>query len=147
MKTSYDIEMERTFADLIESDVIKILDSEKYFKKLEKNYPIGLNKINWEKIDKKIFEAASRNLLNNKNYIKKKIEQFLNKVVLSCPSISNELITVFGDEAIEQAYQMNFSIFKKYAYKFFCLPQHTYVLTETNLKCINYTFEGELYFG
>jgi hypothetical protein len=147
LKTEYDKELEKKLSDLIRTEKVKILNNEFFFELLEKNYPIGLNRIGWEKVDKKILKILDNDSLNNENVIKKEIEKFFKQIISSYPKIVDEMVVAFGDEAINQAYQMSFDLFQKFSWDFFSLPQHTYVLTQTIIKCINFTFEGELYFG
>jgi hypothetical protein len=147
LKTIYDKEIEEKLADLIILGRIKVLKNEKFFELLEENYPIGLNRINWENVEGGISDLIDYKLINNENALQKKIKEFFKKVILAYPKIVNEKVVVFGDEALNQAYQMNFDLFQKVAMNFFSLPQHTYVLTKISIKCINFTFEGEFYFG
>lgn len=116
-----------------------------FFEILEEKFPIGFNRIDWNKHK----EYFSESLGNTKNQTEKEehIKFFLNKISISFPELKQEKVIVFGDNSIDLAYEMNFEVFVKHAHLFFELPQHTYVLFTESMKCLNYTFEDVIYFG
>ena len=140
MKTDYDIEIEEKVKSLQVS--VKIhRENDFCFEKLEQNYPIGLNRIDWEEVDDKLFK-----LVEDQNKQGELFSQFLSEVETKYPKIKDGELIVFGDDSINQAYQMSYETFKKMSMEFISLPQHTYILVSSN-KCLNYTFEDEMYFG
>lgn len=145
MKSIYDIELQLILKEEIEEGKIKVLNSnQEYFDKIEENYPIIFNKIDWIS-HKPIFYED----LNQKSEIEKevKINNFLNCIESDFLNVSDGIVIVIGDDLLECAYELQYCDFVKHHNLFFSIPEHTYILIKEIDKCINYTFESELYFG
>lgn len=129
----------------IESGIIKTHNgNQKYFDFIEQGFTIGFNRIDWEK-NGFVFFA---HLANKSDSDFERINLFFNFILREYPSFINETVYVVGDDRIDFVYEMKFNIFVEKYRLFFELPQHTYVIfKENNICVINYTFEGELYFG
>jgi hypothetical protein len=145
MKTFYDNELEETLKFYFENKAIIKCDSTIHFEFIENNFPIFMNRIDWKIIqNKEYFNLHDVTIVEQRNST---IKLFLSKLEEACNSIINEDVVIIGDSLIDTAYCMPYSVFKQNVLVFFSLPQHTFVLFEKLGKCINYTFERDLYFG
>lgn len=143
MKTEYDIELLKDLKDYISNGLIKIHDyTAQFVDDMEKNFRMGFNRIEWSDDNYLYYE----NLIENKDK-NKVISNFLRKIAQNHPEILNETVVVIGDGVTNLGYEMKYSDFMKTNHYFFDLPQHTYVFFIASKRCINLTFEDELFFG
>ena len=145
MKTFFDNELEEGLKHGISTKEIIICNSNIYFEFVENNFPIFMNRIDWQIIHNKEYDDL--HYIHDVKQKKEAIDKFLLKLEKHHDYILNENLVIIGDSQINMAYCMSYSIFKQNAFAFFSIPQHTFVLFERLRKCINLTFEGDLYFG
>ncbi len=141
---AYDLELITLLAKAIrDRQVILHNISNFYFDVLEQFYPIGFNRISWNRIDH-VYENLAGLETEKKRVL---INSFFENILKNYPQLLNARVFVFGDGEMGLTYEMNFTLFKDLAIEFFEFPQHTYAYFKELNKCINYTFEDELYFG
>lgn len=142
---SFDQIIESKLKSCYTTDLIRVKrNSIDEFELIERLYPIGQNRIEWGDVKYTISKKVD---LSDEINAKVQILSFLQEVK-EVLNVSDEiLILVFGDEAIENVYEMPFYILESNVIDFFGLPQHTYVIPLNGSWCINYTFEDELFFG
>jgi hypothetical protein len=141
MNSHYDLELKAVLKDLIDSGDIEIKEPDHYFKIIEDCYPTLNNRIDWENVDGFIAKYI------DEMHKDKEIAQFFDMILKEDLSLNSEQVSVLGDDLINFAYKMKFTKFKELAHIFFSIPQHTYVIFEDSRKCINFTFESDIYFG
>ncbi|QQL50730.1 hypothetical protein [Mucilaginibacter ginkgonis] len=134
----YDKEVVEKLNDLI----LAYESSEKWFSLLDRKYPIGLNRIDWSKVDD-IQESLSSDTVEGLE----KVPEFLAEIALKENLAYDAEVVVFGDGVMDNAYTLTFAEFAKHYRLFFELPQHTYVWFKGIEKLLNYTFEDDLFFG
>jgi hypothetical protein len=130
-------------SDDLKAERLKYLEnSDEYFEKIIKRFPITANRIDWDLI-------PHRAELIGKNYANKneKISAFLKDLCLSENWDLSQDIFICFDGYTQGALSMKLKLLLENAYEIFSLPQHTYVIPENCAWCINYSFEDILYFG
>lgn len=145
MKTIYDTELLANLCNEINEGIIKIHENtSNFFEEIENYFPTGFSGIDWA-TKKCIFYY---HIKNNEEEIRRSIfESFFEKISYNYPELLKENIVLLGDGLTNLGYEMKFYSFIMIYYHFFDLPQHSYVWFQNNKKCINFTFEGDLYFG
>jgi hypothetical protein len=145
--TTYDKEIEAEFEEYIQQGVIEICNPNAYFIVIEDNFPMGLNRIAWEKVKEHHFLDLSNISTTKEQQKRKVVHDFFRNVEQMYPIIAQKKFIIIGDNALHQGYKMGWDIVQKSAHFFIDYPQHTYIIEEEGTICINYTFEDELYFG
>lgn len=140
MKTEYDIELLEVLERKIEFEFE--CNTNEYFKILSKQYSNKFNRIDWYK-NGFIFHKV----VDDEQKKQKCINGFLKGIVVSFPQLLIEQVIFIGDSLTNIAYKMIFSDFINVNEYFLSIPQHSYVYFSKSKKCINYTFEDELFFG
>lgn len=144
MRTTYDIELLDLLKVKIQEGRIKVHENvDLYFGELEDNYPIGFSGIDWTKKEVIYY----KNLSENKLDLSEKVKQSINDILKIFPDLLSENIVVFADGLITLGFEMSFYDFYFSSTYFSDLPQHTYIWFTKIKKCINLTFENEVYFG
>jgi hypothetical protein len=144
MKTEYDKELLFALGQKILSGSVKIHEqTDRIIEEIEAKFAMGLNGIDWEKHEI-IFSEHSGS--NQDDYLNE-AGKFLKKIKDTYPYLLDERIIVLGDGLINLSYEMKFSDFLSLYDKFLSIPQHTYIWFIEPKKCINFTFENEMYFG
>ncbi|HEY1038599.1 MAG TPA: hypothetical protein VGF30_04300 [Bacteroidia bacterium] len=144
MKTVYDSELLNLLKNKIDDGIIKVNENVNiYFEEIEKSHSIGFNGIDWLKNSYIYFldlrESEPEHL--------KKTNHFLANIADNFPQLMSETIVVIGDSLTSLGFEMKFADFIELHELFFNIPQHTYIWFPVSKKCINLTFENELYFG
>lgn len=138
MSSSYDDDIKLSLEEDIGIGQVQVEQPDKYFELIDQFFPTSMNRIDWSQVsqyDMIEFELGD-GLDKILSFISKHIEMPL-----------DEDVVVIGDDLIDNAYRLKSSIFFENALEFFSIPQHTYVLFPSSKKCLNLTFEGDLYFG
>jgi hypothetical protein len=140
-----DDELMEALKSEIDQDLIVIHKSdEPYVEMIEDHFPIGFNRIDWEKrpplmyLDLKAF---------HKMEWETQINLFFQTLMAEFPGIGDEMVAVFGDGATNYAYEMKFSVFVKNSAHFLKIAQHHYIVFLESHRCFNATMERELIFG
>lgn len=140
----FDQELRNKVHNVIGETLEVVLDGEKYYELLEKRFPIGLNRIEWTKID----QYRSKEIdFGNREIAKTEVLNFIFNVVKIADVKEGDEVVVLSDDALNNTYKMKFSVLLDCIDEIFFLPQHTYVLPLDANWCLNYTFENDLYFG
>jgi hypothetical protein len=144
METEYDAEI----LDYITGLPYKInfsysLDSDAV-QQMETIYPMGFNGIAWENVKERKY-LDLKNI--NEETKRKKIQDFFNELKESKENLENSNVIAFGDGLTNLYYRFSFKDFQLIKHAFFCLPQSTYVFFPDIKKCINMTFEDDMFFG
>lgn len=142
---SYDKEIVDKLRSCYDPGQIVILnDNSGFFDEIEKNFVIGLNRIDWIKNS---YEFEAKIDLKDDLNAKVNILSFFQKVK-NIMGIDDEVIVqIGGDEALDKVYELPLYMLEANVLDFFSLPQHTYVVPTDFSWCVNYTFEDILYFG
>ena len=141
MKTEFDEEIEVELQEQLDRSEVKVLAGDQFLRVIESAFPMGLNRIAWDKI-------PAKHHIRLVEYSKAPVESFLESIRGEYPELDSYTVWVIGDDAIEQTYEMPFSLFCDRFDLFLSLPQHSYVIFgESADFCLNYTFEDDLYFG
>lgn len=142
---------ESVAVELSTGKIVEFSHTQPVFDLVEAGFPLGLNRIAWERVrqkdyaeifpvgtgGKKIEDIESR-LMQHRG----QVEGWLNSAGIS---LDNEALWV-GDSAdigLRMGIRTLFDCFPR----LFSLPQHSYVLPENGLWCLNYVMEGELFFA
>ena len=141
MASDYDIEIIEILENRLKDKSVSIVSPNISFEMIEKNYPISYNRINWS-----LIPTADHTTINESN-LKEEVADFINKIINKYPGLENEKVVIIGDDLFENGYELPFLLFKELFSTFFEIPQHTYVIFQKSKKCLNYTFEGDIYFG
>lgn len=143
-KTAYDIELSLFLKKEVPDENFLIYESsDNFFDEIEKYYPTGFNGIDWQLHKPIFFEYVD----TNSEDALIKISSFLLQIKKEFPVLYEENVVIFGDNLTSVACQMKFKVFSEFFDAFLSIPQHTYVWFVESHKCINYTFENELFFG
>lgn len=145
MSSIYDLELITQFKSEIDKEVIIVHETiSDFIFEIEHNYPVGFSGIDWSTHGFIYFFDLDGKQEKLKH---KSINIILKKISEGFPNLLVQNVVVFGDGLTNFAYEMKFSDFITRNYSFFELPQHTYVWFKVAKKCINFTFESELFFG
>lgn len=126
--------------------------SDAQFDLLDERFPMGLNRIDWDRIGNKEHINVGRPE-GTSEVLSDEVEKRLNlyretvKGWLFSNSIS-ELQEVFwvGDSTDESLKMSVGTLIEKFPV-LFSFPQHSYVIPSDGKWCLNYTMEDELFFG
>ena len=125
---------------------IVVENQESWFEVLENMFPIGLNRIAWQKVsESEMLHIGS--ISENKAEAKEKVLNFMTSKFRQNNVCEDEQIMVLSDGALENTYSVKASDLKEVFEHIFFLPQHTYVIPKNGQWCLNYTFEDDLFFG
>lgn len=141
MKSQYDLEIIESLENRIRDKSVTVVSPDAYFEMIEKNYPISLNRIDWS-----LVPTADHANINESN-LEEEVADFIDRIIDNEPSIESEEVVIVGDDLTEDGYELPFFLFKELFSVFLKIPQHTYVVFRKSKKCLNYTFEGNIYFG
>ena len=136
------------FISILESCGIQtgVENQEYWFDVLEDMFPIGLNRIAWQKVGvQEMLHIGSTS--ENKAEAKEKVLNFMNSKFKQNNVCEDEGVIVLSDGALEDTYTVKVSDLKQIFEHIFFLPQHTYVIPKNGQWCLNYTFEDDLFFG
>lgn len=144
MNTEYDIGLLNTFKEEITSGIVKIHDdSSSIIEEIEANLPFKYGRIDWNAWQ----FIYHLDLGDDNSQLPEKARAFLKKIENDFPALINEKIIVIGDNLTDLGYEMEFGDFLELQEAFISIPQHTYIWFPEAKKCINITFENELFFG
>lgn len=132
-------------------DVRQVNDSRPFFDLLEKRYPIGLNRIAWEKHsgtarDEVFTGDESQKSSDEVRDALSARQQMVREWFDSAQVPMEASVTWFGDNT-DLALEMPVARLLELFPGLFSFPQHGYALGENGDWCLNYTMEGELFFG
>jgi hypothetical protein len=111
--------------------------------KIEEHFVMGYSGIDWEN-NNVLF--SQKLYPENENYIDE-IKGIIEKIINSFPNLLKEKVFVIGDSLTNLSYEMDFNLFINEMEQFLLIPQHLYIWFDESKKCINFTFENEVYFG
>lgn len=145
MNSEYD---DRLLSELeleINSNIIKIHGSSSgFFDEIAAHYPTGFSGINWGQTTPILFEKIESSDQIQRQAV---INHFLEDIIVNLPELQNEVVVVAGDNLINLAFEMKYKDFISVNMHFFSIPQHTYIWFTQSKKCLNLTFEDEIFFG
>lgn len=126
-------------------------ESDKYYKLLGNNYPIGVNRIDWRGVREYLaFDVfpidKSVTTGNDKEQLLYKHRNMLLKLFVSNNIKSKDCVVWTGDSTDVSLHMTIETLLELYPL-LFSWPQHHYVLPSTGEWCLNYTMEGQLFFG
>ena len=143
METDYDKELLMKLKTEIAENKINIHNNiDDFINEIEINYPMGFSGIDWTE-KKPVFFVN----FYDQNELLEKITYQFSKILNIFPELLNEKIIIFGDGLTNLGYEMIFDDFIKLNRNFLTIPQHTYIWFTDSKKCMNITFEDELFFG
>ena len=141
MQSFYDKELYSYFEREQLLSQIKISDTaDEIISQLEQKFNFGYSGIKWNEQNILLSQKISAKEETNIMY-------FLSGVIKLFPSLHQEVAFLVGDNLTELVYEMNFSVFLNCYEVFLLIPQHTYIWFPESQRCINFTFEDEVYFG
>lgn len=126
------------------SNIIKINEQvDDVIEDIEENFVMGFGGIDWGQSE----IICSQKL--DSNFVKylEKTKVFLEGIGKSFPNLLDEKVCVIGDNLTNYSYEMAFKDFMHVSEQFLSIPQHTYIWFADSKKCINFSFENEVYFG
>jgi hypothetical protein len=112
------------------------------FHEIVMRFPILAHRIDWSKIDH-LSLLVPRSALD----YEEAITQFLESILCSLQTADNEMLFAVFDGFTEGSLEISNEVLRKMAHTFFSIAQHTYVLPQDYKWCLQYSFEGYLYFG
>jgi hypothetical protein len=125
--------------------------NQKYFDILETQYPIGLNRIDWrgvrEHLSFDVFPIRKEPMAGDET--EQRLASCLNMLLewLKSSGIAlQEQVVWVGDVSNISLHTTIETLLELYPL-LFSWPQHSYVLPLTGQWCLNYTMEGQLFFG
>jgi hypothetical protein len=135
----------RFLADDISAGLVSVEDESDVVASLNALYPMGLNRIAWERVPNALGRPASSRENTGADF--PTILEFFNEFIRTAGLADSELVRVVGDNVTTVAFVMPVSTIRKHLASFLELPQATYIVTRDAKWCFNYTFEDDAYFG
>lgn len=135
--------------ELKDGHVVEFADTEPVFDLVDEGFPLGINRIAWEKIkDKKyaeIFPVATGGKKTDEVEARLVLRQEEVRGWVRSLSISlDEKVSWVGDST-DIGLTMSLNTLLNIFPRLFSLPQHSYVFPREGSWCINYVMEGELF--
>lgn len=126
-------------------------ESDKHYQLLGSKYPIGVNRIDWRGVrEHQAFDVLPHEIeAMTADEHKKRLAECRNVVLEWFRSSDIELldwVVWTGDTTNVSLHMTVQTLLELYPHLFSCL-QHHYVLPLTGEWCLNYTIEGQLFFG
>lgn len=144
MKTIYDNELISYIKYNHLSHVIKVDEqTDEVVKNIEENFVMGFSGIDWEQNE----VIYSQKLDSDLEKYLDEAKIFLEKVRLLFPDFIGEKVFIIGDNLTNLSYEMTFEYFLNTFDQFLSIPQDIYIWFADSKKCINFSFENEVYFG
>jgi hypothetical protein len=112
------------------------------FHEIVTRFPILAHRIDWNKIGH-FRLLVHRSALEYENVI----TQFVESILWSLQMADDELLFAVFDGFTEGSLEIRSEVLRKMAHTFFSIAQHTYVVPKDYHWCLQYSFEGYLYFG
>lgn len=143
MNTNYDNELLEKLKNEIDKGLIIVHETtDQFVKDINANYPMGFSGIDWDKKKPLVFIN-----FNSPNVLSDKINSEFSNIFTYFPEVLNEKAIYIGDNLTELGYEIWIKDFIQFKELFLSIPQHIYLWFPTIPKCINITFEDELFFG
>lgn len=125
------------------NDIIIYESTDGVINELEEYFVMGYGGIDWNQTKIIFMESLDSNV---EQYLVQ-AKNFLKKIIISFSHLQNETVFVIGDNLTELSYKMKFQKFIELFDQFLKIPQHTYIWFTESKKCINFSFENEVFFG
>lgn len=143
MNTNYDNELLEKLKNEIDKGLIIVHETtDQFVKDINANYPMGFSGIDWDKKKPLVFIN-----FNSPTVLSDKINSEFSNIFTYFPEVLNEKAIYIGDNLTELGYEIWIKDFIQFKELFLSIPQHIYLWFPTIQKCINITFEDELFFG
>lgn len=144
METAYDKEIKLYIEKWGFSKFVNINEqTEDVVIQIEENFIMGFSGIDWEQNE----IIYSQKLDSDPEKYLNEAKIFLDKICISFPNLLDERVIVVGDNLTSLSYDMKFEYFLYLFDQFLSIPQHFYCWFPVSKKCINFSFENEVYFG
>lgn len=125
--------------------------NQKYFDLLERRYPIGFNRIEWRgvgghseasvlPVDQHVISYAQH--VRVLSAYRKVLKGWFDKNGIGM----DDRVVCVGDDT-DVSLRMTIGTLLECFPELFAIPQHSYVFPEGGSWCLNYTMEGQLFFG
>ena len=125
-------------------------DSGPLFGLLGKRFPIGLNRIAWERVkEKQLIEVLPepRQIASHELRALLAEHQATVRQWLEDEGVSKDARVIWLGDMTDAALEMSRDDLVEFFPVLFSFPQHSYVLPRDGCWCLNYVMEGELFFG
>ena len=132
-------------------DILKDVDGDRYFNDLQRFFPVNMGRIAWDAVVGHRYMRLPRPKGGDSSEvyhvkIKPMLINFFNNEANLGTVVENQVVIWIGDSS-SFALAMSLSSLRKYSNVLFSYPQHSYVFPITYEWCVNYTMEGEIYYG
>lgn len=145
MKPSFFDEILAELSDYLSADRMKrVDDGGRYAQAISKAFPTGINRIDWSKVPGAISTSITTGKVPEAR--RQQLQQFLRDALLSVGVGESETIIWVGDST-EFVLEMSVATLSESIGILCSYPQHAYVIPSDARWCLNYTIEGEIYFG
>ena len=142
---------ERLAPELEERTIVEFAEPQAIFDLIEKRFPVGINRIAWERVRAKEYaevfpvatgckktEEVEERLVLHRNQVRRWVE--------SAEIAADDMVAWVGDST-DIGFRMSVETLLACFPRLFSLPQHSYVLPKDGAWCLNYVMEGELFFA
>jgi hypothetical protein len=133
-------------SDIDAANIAVLQEDARVFLQLSTKFPTSIFGIAWEKVPEQRFISSPDPKPSIEEYLPA-IKGFLARFAEQAHLEAGTPMYVIGDGVTDVAFKIGFGVFLKYAYQFFRIPQHTYLVTQDYSWCFCFTFEGDMYFG
>jgi hypothetical protein len=141
---------QRLKPQIANGEVRLICDADQWFARIADAFPMGINRIAWEQVASRrhlaIFSEpraiSSDELEGRLETHRTAIEGWFAEISLD---MDTEVIWL-GDDS-DCGLRMSLGVFLRHFPPLLSLPQHSYVVSDEGDWCLNYTMEGDLFFG
>jgi len=148
----FDDDIQELIAAWLASGTIRPFDDgQPVFDTIERQFPIGLNRIAWEKVSSKqreeIFPVASGG--KQPEDVERRLGACRERVAswLRTDGVALDAEIVWVGDNTDGGLSMTVETMLACFPKLFSLPQHAYVLPLDGAWCLNYVMEGELFYA
>jgi hypothetical protein len=136
--------------DEIAAGRIVRIASDPWFELIESNFPVGLNRIMWDRVKlKQVIDVLPSPRTISSDELRALISDRLSEVkdwlARARVSPTQSLIWIGDDSA--DGLRMDVPALLEHLPYLMSFPQHSYVLPENGAWCLNYVMEGQLVFG
>jgi hypothetical protein len=131
-------------------EVRVIVDTNEWYDRLARAFPTGINRIAWEQVaSKKHVEVFSGARATSSDEVEEMLathREMIARWFIEMGIEQNSEVVWVGDDS-DCGLRMSLRMFLSHFPLLFSMPQHSYVLSDRGDWCLNYTMEGELFFG
>ena len=131
--------------------IAAIEGAERYFDVIEGKFPVGLNRIDWERHPQARIITVFRDELQERHSDETALALSRVRDVVAGWFAAAEIdlaqsVVWIGDNT-DMGLEMSAACLLEVFPKLFSFPQHSYGLPKDGAWCLNYVMEGELFFG